>query len=343
MKKHYKSFLFVLLIIGILCVNISGVNADNQPISCDYGIICNYSLPNIADTAGGHYIGGSTLIVYYQCNDKSKKLSECSSFVSAAYASTSSLNIGSMLESGGNTADELGFQNYNNIFHQTDSFKNQFENNGQFKCPRLYYRGDKIRGVELFYSTNLPALGSHSLNDASLKENECINKNQTVDWNKIQDDAEDGALGAEEDRYNDELGEDIRDDASVDIAKIQDWAKDAGYDIDSLGDPCSVISPSLKSLLSTAFWIISVVGIVLLVVMTALGFIKAIVGSDDEKFRDAIKHLYTRIIVVIILLLLPMILNFVIDLVNRTAGDGKVAIGGDGNVFCDITGNSDNS
>ena len=179
MKKHYKSFLFVLLIIGILCVNISGVNADNQPISCDYGIICNYSLPNIADTAGGHYIGGSTLIVYYQCNDKSKKLSECSSFVSAAYASTSSLNIGSMLESGGNTADELGFQNYNNIFHQTDSFKNQFENNGQFKCPRLYYRGDKIRGVELFYSTNLPALGSHSLNDASLKLEDILKQYKT--------------------------------------------------------------------------------------------------------------------------------------------------------------------
>lgn len=341
MKKY---LIVVLLILSVLYINISGVNAETNPITCDYGIICNYSLPNIADTAGGHVIGGSTMIVYYQCNDKSKNLNECSSFVSAAYASTSSLDIGSMLEAGGNTADELGFQNYNDVFHQTDSFKNQFESNSQFKCPRIYYRGDKIRGVEVFYSTNIPAFGSHNVQEAALKENECVAQNQTVDWNKVKDDAEQGAIDAEEDRYNNESGEDIRDDTLIDTSKIQEWAENAGYDIDSLGDPCTIISPSLKNMLISAFWIISVGGIILVVVMTAISFIKAIVGSDDEKFRDAIKHLYTRIIVIIILLLLPMILTFIINLINNTVGEGKVSIGSNGeDVFCDITGNSSDS
>lgn len=340
MKKY---LIVVLLILSVLYINISGVNAETNPITCDYGIICNYSLPNIADTTGGHTIGGSTMIVYYQCNDKSKSLNECSSFVSAAYASTSSLDIGSMLEAGGNTADELGFQNYNDVFHQTDSFKNQFESNSQFKCPRIYYRGDKIRGVEVFYSTNIPAFGSHNVQEAALKENECVAQNQTVDWNKVKDDAEQGAIDAEEDRYNNESGEDIRDDTLIDTSKIQEWAENAGYDVDALGDPCSIISDSLREILTSAFWLISVGGIILVVVMTAISFIKAIVGSDDEKFRDAIKHLYTRIIVVIILLLLPMILTFVINLINSTIGQGQVSIGDDGNIFCDITGNSSDS
>ena len=69
-----KCLIFVLLVICCLYVNVDVVSAETNPITCDYGVICNYSMPNIADTAGGYTIGGSTMIVYYQCNDKSKKL-----------------------------------------------------------------------------------------------------------------------------------------------------------------------------------------------------------------------------------------------------------------------------
>ena len=338
MNAKLKIFLTFILMFGILFINISGVNADTQPITCDYGIICNYSLPGISDVAGGHLIGGSTLIIYYQCGDKSKNLAECSSFVSAGYASTTSLDIGAMLEAGGNTTDELGFQNYNDFFHKTDSFQENFKTNNKFKCPQLYYRGDKIRGIELFYPTNLPAMGIRNLSDAVLKENECINQNESVDWNKVEDDAEKGALSAEEERYNGELGNDIREGILVDTQKIIDWANAEGYEVDSLGDPCSIIGPTLQKMLQTAFWIISVGGIILLVVMTAISFIKAITGSDDEKFRDAIKHLFTRIIVVIILLLLPVLLSFIITLINNSIGEGEVSVGADGEIFCDVTG-----
>ena len=121
----------------------------------------------------------------------------------------------------------------------------------------------------------------------------------------------------------------------MDINTITAWAASQGYDVNSLGDPCSVISPKLQSLLNTIFWAISIVGIILVVVMTALSFIKAIVGSDDEKFRDAFRHLFTRVIVVIILLLLPAILSFIITLINDSS-TGEVTVGKDGNVFCDI-------
>lgn len=122
----------------------------------------------------------------------------------------------------------------------------------------------------------------------------------------------------------------------VDIDSILDWAANNGYDnIDSLGDPCSIISDKMKEILNMVFWLISIGGIILVVVMTAVGFIKAIVGSDDEKLKTAFSHLITRIIVVIILLLLPMILNFIINIINSNSS-GEVSIGSDGNVFCDI-------
>ena len=123
----------------------------------------------------------------------------------------------------------------------------------------------------------------------------------------------------------------------VDTQKIIDWANAEGYEVDSLGDPGSIIGPTLQKMLQTAFWIISVGGIILLVVMTAVSFIKAITGSDDEKFRDAIRHLFTRIIVIIILLLLPMLLSFIITLINNSVGEGEVFVGADGEIFCDVT------
>lgn len=132
-----------------------------------------------------------------------------------------------------------------------------------------------------------------------------------------------------------ETAEDQGFSSNVDTNKIVEWAGEQQYTVDSIGDPCSIINKDLKNLLNMIFWIISIVGIILVVVMTALGFVKAMVGSDDEKFRDAFRHLLTRIIVVIILLLLPMILSFIITLINDNV-DGEVRIGSDGNLFCDI-------
>lgn len=132
-----------------------------------------------------------------------------------------------------------------------------------------------------------------------------------------------------------ETAEDQGFSSNVDTNKIVEWAGEEGWTIDSIGNPCTVINDDLKKLLNTIFWIISILGIILVVVMTALSFIKAIVGSDDEKFRDAFRHLLTRIIVVIILLLLPMILSFIITLINDNV-EGEVKIGSDGDLFCDI-------
>ena len=123
---------------------------------------------------------------------------------------------------------------------------------------------------------------------------------------------------------------------TTEIEAIKKWAATTGQtSVTDIGDPCNIIDGELQNLLSLIFWILSILGIILVVVMTALSFIKAIVGSDDEKFRDAFRHLVIRIVVVIILLLLPMILDFIIGLINDNIA-GVVKIGSDGNPFCDI-------
>lgn len=121
------------------------------------------------------------------------------------------------------------------------------------------------------------------------------------------------------------------------MTKITNWAKKEGYNADSkIGDPCNLINNSITNLLKSIFLLISVVGIILLVAMTAISFVKAIVASDDNKIKDAAKGLKTRIIVIIILLILPALLSFIINIVNNNS-TGEIKIGSDGKVFCDVT------
>lgn len=121
------------------------------------------------------------------------------------------------------------------------------------------------------------------------------------------------------------------------MTKITNWAKKEGYDTNAkINDPCYLINTKLTNLLKSIFLLISVVGIILLVAMTSISFVKAIVASDDNKIKDAAKGLKTRIIVIIILLILPVLLSFIINVVNSNS-TGKIKIGSDGKVFCDVT------
>lgn len=73
----------------------------------------------------------------------------------------------------------------------------------------------------------------------------------------------------------------------------------------------------IREFLNNLFWIISIIGIILLIVMTAMEFIKVITGQDDEGIKKAFKHTIIRIVCVVILLLLPMIINTIITIINE--------------------------
>lgn len=370
MKKY---IMFVLLIVGVLFVNINGVKAvpntatddggSSNNGACTYGIICQYEFCSDTSITNCDFNYQKAIAqVAFRCDGTDSTASACNKFTSqqgackangagegsAMKINFSVNNVGSEVLSGDavycyeNSLDQNGLldnDKYNKCLSDTASipantFMNYFKKNG-YKCPAL-----KISGSGNNFSGNYSSSGSGVIYGVSVG---CVsrgNQNLNLEENacKIADDLVEDAVHQQFEDVQEATG---TNGETVNIQNIKDWAANEGYDIDSLGDPCTIISPSLQKILSSAFWFISVAGIILVVVMTAVSFIKAITGSDDEKFRDAIKHLYTRIIVVIILLLLPMLLTFIVDLINRTAGEGEVSIGNNGEIFCDVDGSAD--
>lgn len=335
MKGRKFIYIFVFLLCFLFTQNV------NAATTCEYGIQCKYALDGLRDSVGGgYYMGGGYLYVVFQCEDNSKTYSECSRFTVKAAASKQDMSGNALHETGGNPGEEIEITDNSDIIpSNVNDYKSYFSNNDRFVCPTLYYLesgGLRVKFQKFGEGTNRISWTAEPLSGTT-----CIDKDESVDEDAMQDQATEDAGHAHADSASGKNDEGVTSNSNkVNTQAIIDWAEHHGYptSIDSIGDPCQIIDGSLKKILNSAFWIISIAGIILLVVMTAISFIKAIVGSDDEKLRDAISHLFTRIIVVIILLLLPMLLSFIITLINNTVGDGKVSVGSDGNVFCDVNG-----
>ena len=347
MNTKLKIFFTFILVLGILFVNISGVNAVPNTVTddggssnnggCTYGVICQYQFcsdPSITDCDYNYQT--AIVQVAYRCSESDKTVKNCNVFTAQTGGcknnGTSSMQIGFNVNGISDRApldftDELYGEDTN---ASPINFAGYFKKNG-YNCPPI-----KVSGSGNNYSAN------YSGNETGMiygKSVGCISQGQqNLDLQGKACEQTDSILQDSLEQQIDDVEDAVDPDGIlVDIQKIVDWANNSDWTIDDLGDPCNIIKGELVDFLKAAFWIISIAGIILVVVMTAISFIKAIAGSDDEKFRDAIKHLYTRIIVIIILLLLPVLLSFIIDLINNMAGEGVVKIGADENIFCDVS------
>lgn len=103
---------------------------------------------------------------------------------------------------------------------------------------------------------------------------------------------------------------------------------------------CDLIPDSITEFLKEFFLIIQVLGVILLIVMSMIEFVKAITASDEDGIKGAIKNTYRRIIVVIALLTLPMFVLWILDVVNDNAYEkdktGKRIIGDNGRPICKV-------
>ena len=100
-------------------------------------------------------------------------------------------------------------------------------------------------------------------------------------------------------------------------------------------DVCLIIKGPVQEFLNTLFIIISIIGIILLIVMTALEFIKVVTGSDEEGIKTAFKHTIIRIVCIVILLILPMIINWILNVININFSEGY-KIGSNGEPLCEV-------
>lgn len=341
-----KYCIFILLIFSVLFINVSGVNArpdgggGTGSSTCDYGVVCTYEFCGDDNTNCDLDYGKVNANVVYRCSgSKDKKASSCTKFTAwktSGYKNNASaspikinFNVNGVDTSAIDFSDEVtGDENATPI-----NFRSYFKENG-YKCPQIVVSGSGKTYTAKYYNKN-DYDGTGTI--VSGTKLQCVSRDDyDIDIDtSAKETAQKYVEDAVEQQFDDVEEATGHDAVKVDVGAITTWAQNQGYDVNSIGDPCNVISPKLKNLLNTIFWAISIIGIILVVVMTALSFIKALVGADDEKIKDAFKHLLTRIIVVIVLLLLPMILSFIITLVNDSAS-GEVSVGKDGNVFCDI-------
>lgn len=332
MKKHVKTFIFVMIMFVCLFVNINGVKADggncavstkvSEAYACDYSSDnaasnVKYTMFFIKNSSGGYCAEIADLSLTIKGGFFSNVVNEVTFGWTFKDASDQSFTEQEKRQVAGIELD-------------ASTIKSVFDNKS---CPRLKMN---------VFTYDFGDTGAKKLSIATEDSDDwlmCqITAGTSTYFNEfcvLSDGTNGRTISKEEAQQTVEDATEDRDGANLE--KIIWWAEDNGYDnVDSLGDDCSIISNSLKDILSSAFWIICIAGIILVVVMTAISFIKAITGSDDEKFRDAIKNLFTRLIVIIILLMLPALLTFIINIINSNI-TGTVSIGEDGNVFCDIS------
>ena len=88
-------------------------------------------------------------------------------------------------------------------------------------------------------------------------------------------------------------------------------------------DGCSIIGGDFRKFLNTVLFYIKIIAIVLAVILSLLDYIKAASGSDDKPMTKANNNFITRLILIIVLFLLPVILTFLLNIlhINNVTGD----------------------
>ena len=367
-----KRIIAVLIFVSILFINMPlvKVKADSK-LNCFYGIVCEYRFCDEKGAIGSCPLnfGTNVVRVAFRCKNSDKSVNSCQQFTAFSGGcralgdgSDSSLKIGfsvpnaedQMLDTGvlqcGNCSVPTEYENGvkmtgpNSKLCPYDSYDDcvadnkewsagtigiYFERNSGYVCPPLQISG----GFNNSYSG---VLEENKIQGTSIR---CINSGEDISNEKMQEESC-GVTDSLIKESVEEQEESLKDEGSVGdgsiIEAILDWGmggSDKKYSGDAL-DPCDLITGDIQTLLHKIFFGISVAGIIILVVMTAVSLVKVITASEDEALRNFFKGLWKRLICLIILLLLPMIVTFVIQLVNNVAPN--LGIRSD-NPLCDVT------
>ena len=246
--------------------------------------------------------------------------------------------------------DICGIDNYNDIFHHADLYKEHFVNNNGFKCPdNIYINKDNAHPRMSVYLTK-KACDDNTLGDCvrtvPLKEN----RSQQAGWpSELDIDGwkveSQNAASSNTTTSQTEQFSGIEEDDGIKNTELIDTIVAAaglgGYSLEDLepGDPCTIVNSNavIMAVLQFIIWIVCIGAILVLIIMTIMDFTKAVTASDDMGLKKAFQRLIKRAIAVVLLILLPAILTFVINFVNSNMSEtGQVKIGGDGELYCGV-------
>lgn len=101
---------------------------------------------------------------------------------------------------------------------------------------------------------------------------------------------------------------------------------------------CDIFGTNTIKFVYNLFLAIQIIGIVLLIVLTSVDFVKAVIAADEDGLKKAFKSLYRRIIVVVLLLMLPTLVTWILNMINANQYQydehKNFVIGADGNPLC---------
>ncbi|MBQ9011584.1 MAG: hypothetical protein IJ093_02935 [Bacilli bacterium] len=101
---------------------------------------------------------------------------------------------------------------------------------------------------------------------------------------------------------------------------------------------CEIIDGKVIEYINNLFFVIQIIGIILLVILSMVEFIKAVTAGSDDGIKGALKNTFIRIIAAVLLLLTPMLVTWILNIINENqyvkGENGSYVIGSDGNPLC---------
>lgn len=214
--------------------------------------------------------------------------------------------------------------------------KKSFSNSGKMSCPDSIYieYGDGFKSLGLNFSSGDKFEKFSITGTPKISETGSTSSSKEDAGGTIRADHANSANPENQaDAYKPECGDEC-------IANIMKWGEESDSEFGAEDADCTALQAtydegkSIRNFLNNLLWIISIIGVILLIIMTAVEFIKVVTGQDDSGIIKAFKHTIIRIVCVIILLLLPVIIMAIVKIVNENSIGAK--IGADGQVLCGV-------
>ncbi len=286
MKKKY--LLFILCLLMFFCVNIDGVKAATK--ECNYkGNIKRESTEKNGSKKTNDSIITAAVYIRYSC-----------------------------------TSDSCGETTYKFYVHENESVNSEEFVEKTFRNWQDIYRGKKLVNGEINCPTSI-YIEPHWASATGYWYSFSYDGGSNFEQLKLQDytgdeaaknDAVTGVKSNKDSSTTYEDDDEIYDNAVDAITKWGTEEKTSKYEEVDPTDACNIINSDIKDLINQIFTIISVVGIIAVVGLTIFNLVGVIAGSEDDGLPKFFKKLKVRIICLVILLLLPTLVSFIVQVVN---------------------------
>lgn len=311
-----KKLFICILFLALFCFGIDGVRAATVKETCFYSGQLKDTTVNTNGTEKGNQT--FAVAIEYSCNTGNNK---CTSKYAAGYTDSNQ------------KSQTISFKNDSEVFGKATNYANYFYKDKKITCPNeVVINGNATDGVSFTYDCAYgQAANGECLGVATKLSKQSVPSGDTL-ADKVKSVTDLGHYSSNQavtnpgnSKSNNSNGENnkkyidsIRKRADSQSKDVKDNNKQFGNLNNNtsctslLGQGDKSIAPVIKNV----FFVMCVIGVVILVLTVSGDFIKAIVSSENDALAAAFKAAKTRIISTIILLLLPILVNFIVDLIN---------------------------